>query len=513
MNLESLSKIAAQRYDNALSRSQKRRKLPDDIPQPQPATTWPKENITLLADYWIWLEEENSTRNCIENIYIPMAGHVLGLNLKPHTELHLEEDLAKAMAYIEAKQMSASWTDICLRALNRFRRFLRYQRCDLAVDFADTEVCLARYHDDLPDWFIEQITQMQHLRQANWRPARLPDAIRRFWANHTRLWSWLFAQEGIEQPKDIKRQHLFTYIDERLVAGYAVTSINQDLRAFQATLRFLQERDFPIPLALLHVPTLKEPDALPRFLTDEEVSCLQANIEQQVPQASVQAEQRNALLDRAIFYLLWHAGLRLGEVEELHLDDLSLGQQQLIVRQGKGMKDRTVYLTTMTATAIKTYLKVRGDGQSGHLFLFRHLPLRKGFVHWRLKMVGKRTGIKVTAHRLRHTCATQLLNAGCPITTIKELLGHRRLHSTLIYARVHDRTVAEDYYAAMTVIEKRMQPHLPPTPEQTSTLEESPPHENNPLLTLLNNLENGDLDDAQRKTVTELRQEILALES
>ena len=65
-------------------------------------------------------------------------------------------------------------------------------------------------------------------------------------------------------------------------------------------------------------------------------------------------------------------------------------------------------------------------------------------------------GVKVSPHRLRHTFATQLVNAGCKITTIQQLLGHQRLNSTLIYARVHDRTVAEDYYTAMTIVEQRL---------------------------------------------------------
>ena len=67
-------------------------------------------------------------------------------------------------------------------------------------------------------------------------------------------------------------------------------------------------------------------------------------------------------------------------------------------------------------------------------------------------------GVTTTPHRLRHTFATQLLNAGCRATSIQKLLGHRRLNSTMIYARVHDRTVADDYYAAMTRIEKQLDP-------------------------------------------------------
>jgi hypothetical protein len=64
--------------------------------------------------------------------------------------------------------------------------------------------------------------------------------------------------------------------------------------------------------------------------------------------------------------------------------------------------------------------------------------------------------VKVTAHQLRHTCATQLLNAGCRVTSIQKLMGHRELSTTMVYARVHDQTVADDYYRAMGSVERRL---------------------------------------------------------
>jgi hypothetical protein len=64
----------------------------------------------------------------------------------------------------------------------------------------------------------------------------------------------------------------------------------------------------------------------------------------------------------------------------------------------------------------------------------------------------------VTPQQLRHTFATQLVNAGCRITSIQQLLGHRNISTTLVYARVRNQTVAEDYFAAMELIEKRLDP-------------------------------------------------------
>jgi integrase len=218
----------------------------------------------------------------------------------------------------------------------------------------------------------------------------------------------------------------------------------------------LQEQDYQVPLSLLRIPGLKQPDRLPRFLTDEQVRRLRHDFEQRVSQARTAVQRRNGLLDRAAFYLLWQGGLRLSEVEELLLEDLDLAGRRLTVRQGKGRKDRTVYFTNTVVRALQDYLAVRGMGPTDHVFLYHNRAVCKDLIPARIKAAGKRVGVKVSPHDLRHTCATQLLNAGCRVTSLQKLLGHRRLNSTMIYARVHDRTVAEDYYAAMAQIEKRL---------------------------------------------------------
>jgi hypothetical protein len=108
-------------------------------------------------------------------------------------------------------------------------------------------------------------------------------------------------------------------------------------------------------------------------------------------------------------------------------------------------------------TNLKAYLAVRGQGSSDHVFLYRNATFSKDLIRSRLKAAGARLGLKVYPHRLRHTCATQLLNAGCRITSIQAFLGHKKLNTTMIYARAYDQTVAEDYFAAMSRVEQRME--------------------------------------------------------
>lgn len=208
----------------------------------------------------------------------------------------------------------------------------------------------------------------------------------------------------------------------------------------------------------------QKPDRLPKYLTDEQIKKLRDEIERRVQDAPLASQRRLALLVHAAFYLLWQGGLRIGEVEELRLEDLDFPGQRLSVRNGKGLKDRTIYLTETAVGALQNYLAVRGEGGSDHVFLYRNAPLKKDLLRDQLKYAGERIGVKVYPHRLRHTCATQLLNAGCRITSIQAFLGHKKLNTTMIYACAHDQTVAEDYFAAMQRVEQRLD--IVPAPKE-----------------------------------------------
>jgi site-specific recombinase XerD len=444
---------AAHRYDAARRRAHDDR-LPPGYPLPQPTTAWPAENVALLERFRLWLLSSSTSLELVNVVYIPTAGNALGLNLKPHSQLDLDTDLERALDYVKAKTPSADWIKASRNALTKFRCFLRQERGCAGVTIESPN--LERYCAGLPGWLVEQIERYQHLRQVNWRPARINEQIVRFWNAHTRVWRWLFKHHSITDLVDIKRKYVLDYVDHRLAGGAAASTVNQELRAFHATLLHLQDQGYRVPRALLRMPSLKQPDRLPRSLTDEQVARLRDDFEQRVAQTSTPVQRRNALLDRAAFYLLWQGGLRLGEAEELRLEDLDLSKRRLTVRQGKGRKDRTVYLTDTVVRALQGYLALRGMGPSSYVFLYHNKPVCKDLIRSRIEAAGERVGVKVSPHRLRHTYATQLLNAGCRVTTIQRLLGHRRLNSTMVYARVHDHTVAEDYYAAMARIENRL---------------------------------------------------------
>jgi len=468
------SYCVAERYDNALHRA-KHTHLPPGTPVPQPTAAWPAENIALLEQFREWLLSGGASPEVVRIIDLPMAGHVLGLSLKPHPQLDLDTDFTLALDYLKAKQPGRQWFEVCKGALAKFRLFLGQQRGQSDVSPPFRSLDITHYCDGFPDWLTETLSHYQRLKQSQWRPGHLDKQLQTFCYSHTHLWRWLFERYPIVEVTDIKRQYILDYFDDCLARPYAISTINKHLHNFQSVLQYLYEQDVLVPQVLLRLPGLKEPDRLPRFLTNEQVCKVRDDLEARVKQAPSPVRQRDALLDRAVFYLLWQGGLRLGEVEDLRLEDLDLStslktdisaslKASLTVRDGKGRKDRTVYLTDRAVAVLQAYLERRGMGGSDHVFLYRHRSLRKDLIPARLKATGQRVGVKVSAHRLRHTFATQLLNAGCRITSIQKLLGHRHLNTTMIYARAHDRTVAEDYYGAMKRIEQELDlVGLPPT--------------------------------------------------
>jgi integrase/recombinase XerD len=490
-------------YDQALKYCRDFR-LPPGAPRPAYTTTWLEENLAVLERYREWLSGGGTSPLVIRTYHIPMAGHVLSLNHKPSGELDLEKDLQAAMDYTLAKGHGPDWTENCCLSLVKFRRFLLHERGQVECKVTPYEP--APHTQGLPAWLVEEITGFQHICQRNWRPARLEENIRRFWSGHLRVWRFLVEQRGVQVLSDVRRKMLYEYAEHRLSLGKSVTTINSDLRDFHSLMVFLQEEDHAIPQVLLRIHGLKQPERLPRHLTDEQVRLLRDEFKRRVGQATGSHQQRDALLDRAVFHLFWQSGLRIGELEELRLEDLDLPARRLAVRNGKGMKDRTVYLTDTTVQALRAYLAVRGQGPSDHVFLYRNEALKKDLARSRIKDAGKRVGVKVYPHKLRHTTATQLLNAGCPVTSIQKFLGHKKLNSTMIYARAYDATVEADYFAAMSRVEQRLALFEEPEEEIGAPVGES---ERLELLKLADQLAEPKLSDELRLDLVLLMRALL----
>ena len=195
--------------------------------------------------------------------------------------------------------------------------------------------------------------------------------------------------------------------------------------------------------------TLRMSKPLPRFLTDEQVRALFAQID----------DPR----DLAIFKLMLRCGLRVEEVAKLTLGSVDLKRAQVFVYHGKGAKQRVVYLSKDAYQALLAYLKIRPFSRAKRLFLvnkgrFRGQPLNVRGIQHRMKYYAKKAGFKVSCHQLRHTMATQMLNADADLVTIQDLLGHAYIRTTERYCRVSNQKVRGDYYRAMDKVIERHSP-------------------------------------------------------
>jgi integrase/recombinase XerD len=152
--------------------------------------------------------------------------------------------------------------------------------------------------------------------------------------------------------------------------------------------------------------------------------------------------------DRAILELLYGTGIRLSECARLDLSDLDLSRGLLLVRDGKGRRDRYVPVTGRATVALDVYLREsRGElvkRAEAALFLSRQARrLSRVRLPRLVKEHGRRTRVEISTHSLRHACATHLLRGGADIRHVQALLGHRQLESTAIYTRVEVQDLRE----------------------------------------------------------------------
>jgi integrase/recombinase XerD len=148
--------------------------------------------------------------------------------------------------------------------------------------------------------------------------------------------------------------------------------------------------------------------------------------------------------DHAILELLYGTGIRLGECSRLDVADIDLPQEQILVRNGKGKKDRIVPIPARAVLALDAYLR---DARPAFVKDHRVSALFTSWMGSRLKPVtlvamlkrrarAARLPVSLSPHVLRHTCATHLLKGGADVRHVQELLGHVQLDSTMRYTRV-----------------------------------------------------------------------------
>jgi len=258
----------------------------------------------------------------------------------------------------------------------------------------------------------------------------------------------LWIDVPLEQVTYEKISDYIDYLHNKRMRPASINLYLAVIRVFYSYLRYEEKIKLSNPVR--NSCRLRVPKPLPRHLREEEVEHL----------FSVIKNKR----DFAMFKLMLRCGLRVEEVSNLTLGAIDLKQRRIIVYHGKGSKDRVVYFSDDAHDALVAYLKIRSHFRIKKVFLvekgnFKGRPISVRGIQKRIEYYAKKTGLKVSCHSLRHTMATQLLNAEAQVETIQDLLGHNWITTTQRYCKVSNLKIQKDYFKAMrNVLQRETQP-------------------------------------------------------
>jgi len=302
---------------------------------------------------------------------------------------------------------------------------------------------------DLPPWLSQEIRDHVLRRIPRWQPHRAKSQTHILFSSLCRIGHWLITERNWQQLDQLRRVDLVAFVNARQQAGFKASGIASQLTIFRTFWRDLLEQEQVTNGALLQVKAPPVGDHLPRYLTPTQFQRLE-----QVILTETQADQAKDRFNLTWFYLFAHAGLRLSEALNLRLADCDLQGRRLRVQSGKGDRDRVIPMSDQLVTVLQNYLVVREPTETDHLLIFKGAPVKAHLLPYRLRVLGQKADIEpMTPHRLRHTLATLLINQGMPITSLQKFLGHQDINKTLIYARVYDETVRDQFASAMAHIE------------------------------------------------------------
>ncbi len=203
------------------------------------------------------------------------------------------------------------------------------------------------------------------------------------------------------------------YIDYLMKKRLAPKTVNCHLDGIRQFYHYLREEEgvaITNPIRKNHMQKMSRP--LPRYLRDEQVEIFFKAVK--------------GSRDRAMFMLMLRCGLRVEEVAHLTMGVIDVKRRTIMVEDGKGAKDRIVYMSHDALQALAAYVRVRPASRARKVFLVEKgscagQPISIRGIQKRMEYYAKRAKLNSSCHHLRHTMATQMLNAAADLSTIKTL--------------------------------------------------------------------------------------------
>ena len=286
------------------------------------------------------------------------------------------------------------------------------------------------------DYFAQY---MHHKYRRNCQPNTLRQAA-------TCLTQFLafYRDSGKQHLQQMSREDLEAFVEYQQDSGLKPTSVRTRLCAVYAFIHFLIEQKVLGYELLERRIKIKLPDQLPRAIDAADIRQL----------LSVIDHVRN----RALILLLLRTGMRIGELLSTKVHDVDLSNQRILIYQAdKTGLGRVVYFSGDAHTALLSWLKARNTFKEMLFYAQGRQSLGYEAARSMFNKYLQKAGLGFsgyTLHCLRHTYATELLNARIPLECLRVLLGHTNLEVTRRYARLSDKTREEEYFTAMESILK-----------------------------------------------------------
>lgn len=243
---------------------------------------------------------------------------------------------------------------------------------------------------------------------------------------------FIYNNLKIKNIEQANKTTIRSFISELQQLGYKKNSIARKVNTLKIFFKFLVMKKLITQNPILYISNIKKEKILPSFMSKNEIEKLLSLIE---PKDFFSSR------DRAILELLYSSGLRISELAQLIENDLDLYEGLIRIVKGKGDKERVVPVGEIAIKFIKEYLKFKYKIGFTNKTLFLNkfgLPLSVRGIRKIISLWIKKASLykKITPHTFRHTFATHLLEAGCDLRSIQEMLGHKSLSTTSIYTHL-----------------------------------------------------------------------------
>ncbi len=280
---------------------------------------------------------------------------------------------------------------------------------------------------------------IHHQYRLNLRPATIKKAI----GTGKQFLTFL---NKIDKGKleDLTREELEAYIEHEQDRGLAPTSVYTGLATIRAFLNYLIKEGIVNREVLARSIRVKVPDSLPRAIDPEDTGRLLSVLD--------------SPLEKAMVLVLLRTGMRIGELLNLRVEDINLRDRTIIVsEESKTATGRIVYFSNDAGQALQAWLKTRNRLKHFIFYTTRNHKMCYATARVRFNKIIVKAGLinkDYSLHCLRHTFATDMLNAGMRLEVLQQILGHTSIEVTRIYARLTDKTREQEYFRTMDIIER-----------------------------------------------------------